>query len=196
MRLQLMDCRPTAAITMMCAYKVRLDNSLEGRKIIPFLAGRSSLLQCGLWRNSELADRWRRRHGGGTRTARRGGRGQLLARTRRAFHVIPPGAPPPRSVRPRSTAVGGSAAHNGRGTHVNNPLATVANTVLVSTYRRCLPPPPQPSRYILFVLLSSLSLSPFECRAFVSRIKSFRFLPLRPTSLSESQCVLPARATV
>jgi len=48
--------------------------------------------------------------------ARSGGRGQLLARTRRAFHVIPPGAPPPRSARLCSTAVGGSLAYNGRGT--------------------------------------------------------------------------------
>lgn len=61
-------------------------------------------------------------------------------------------------VRPPSVA----RWHTTAAVHVNNPLATVANTVLVSTYRRCLPPPPpQPSRYtLLLLLLLSLPLSP------------------------------------
>lgn len=69
--------------------------------------------------------------------ARRAAARQLLLRTRRAFHVIPPALlRRTRSTRfgyvRQSSARGGT--HNGRTVHVNNPLAIQSQTQ--SWYRR------------------------------------------------------------
>lgn len=138
------DCRLPNCVLYESVYQVCLDISVTKTYRIRWCYG------------IRVADRWRWRRDARLYTSHGAAAAVSCWRVRGVRFTWSPLARrhhgPFGFVRPPSVA----RWHTTAAVHVNNPLATVANTVLVSTYRRCLPPPPppQPSRYILLLLLS------------------------------------------